>query len=167
MGLEPMTSPLPRECSTAELHQPFKNLNLFIFVAFHFIVPRTRRVDHHAKQKHYQDQHRNQPHLAWIEREPCQRHQSQQNSRSDLRLHRRIHRASPNIWCTGEDSNLRSSQGAADLQSAAINHSATCAHPYNLSRRRRRRHVRQNSLITDANLSGRRRGRERRNRTLL
>jgi hypothetical protein len=32
-------------------------------------------------------------------------------------------------WCTGEDSNLRSSQGAADLQSAAINRSATCAHP--------------------------------------
>src|SRR5581483_1540074 len=32
-----------------------------------------------------------------------------------------------NTWCTGEDSNLRSSQGAADLQSAAINHSATCA----------------------------------------
>jgi hypothetical protein len=32
-----------------------------------------------------------------------------------------------NQWCTGEDSNLRSSQGAADLQSAAINHSATCA----------------------------------------
>ncbi len=31
-------------------------------------------------------------------------------------------------WCTGEDSNLRSSQGAADLQSAAINRSATCAH---------------------------------------
>jgi hypothetical protein len=30
-------------------------------------------------------------------------------------------------WCTGEDSNLRSSLGAADLQSAAINHSATCA----------------------------------------
>jgi hypothetical protein len=32
------------------------------------------------------------------------------------------------FWCTGEDSNLRSSQGAADLQSAAINRSATCAH---------------------------------------
>src|SRR5215471_1920774 len=31
------------------------------------------------------------------------------------------------LWCTGEDSNLRSSLGAADLQSAAINHSATCA----------------------------------------
>ena len=34
-------------------------------------------------------------------------------------------------WCTGEDSNLRSSQGAADLQSAAINHSATCAESQN------------------------------------
>jgi hypothetical protein len=33
------------------------------------------------------------------------------------------------LWCTGEDSNLRSSQGAADLQSAAINRSATCAQP--------------------------------------
>src|SRR5207302_5624323 len=31
-----------------------------------------------------------------------------------------------NRWWTGEDSNLRSSQGAADLQSAAINRSATC-----------------------------------------
>ena len=29
------------------------------------------------------------------------------------------------FWWTGEDSNLRSPQGAADLQSAAINHSAT------------------------------------------
>src|SRR3989304_9961109 len=28
-------------------------------------------------------------------------------------------------WWTGEDSNLRSPHGAADLQSAAINHSAT------------------------------------------
>ena len=36
-------------------------------------------------------------------------------------------RCKTNRWCTGEDSNLRSSQGAADLQSAAINHSATCA----------------------------------------
>src|SRR5437868_4199206 len=33
------------------------------------------------------------------------------------------------LWWTGEDSNLRSSQGAADLQSAAINHSATCPFP--------------------------------------
>jgi hypothetical protein len=26
MGLEPMTSPLPRECSTTELHQPLERL---------------------------------------------------------------------------------------------------------------------------------------------
>ena len=31
------------------------------------------------------------------------------------------------IWCTGEDSNLRTSQGGADLQSAGFNHSPTCA----------------------------------------
>src|SRR5437667_12633213 len=32
-----------------------------------------------------------------------------------------------NEWCTGEDSNLRTSQGGADLQSAGFNHSPTCA----------------------------------------
>src|SRR5438477_12804001 len=32
-----------------------------------------------------------------------------------------------NLWCTGEDSNLRTSQGGADLQSAGFNHSPTCA----------------------------------------
>jgi hypothetical protein len=36
-------------------------------------------------------------------------------------------RACASQW-TGEDSNLRSPQGAADLQSAAINRSATCPH---------------------------------------
>ena len=43
-------------------------------------------------------------------------------------VRRRRHRAGIQMrsWWTGEDSNLRSSQGAADLQSAAINHSATC-----------------------------------------
>src|SRR5712692_10883008 len=42
------------------------------------------------------------------------------------RFTRSLH-SKTDTWCTGEDSNLRSSQGAADLQSAAINHSATCA----------------------------------------
>src|ERR1700688_2690824 len=32
-----------------------------------------------------------------------------------------------NSWCTGKDSNLRTSQGGADLQSAGFNHSPTCA----------------------------------------
>src|ERR1700693_6239622 len=30
-------------------------------------------------------------------------------------------------WCTGKDSNLRTSLGGADLQSAGFNHSPTCA----------------------------------------
>src|SRR5208282_4917181 len=32
-----------------------------------------------------------------------------------------------NFWCTGKDSNLRTSLGGADLQSAGFNHSPTCA----------------------------------------
>jgi hypothetical protein len=93
MGLEPMTSPLPRECSTTELHQPCLKLNFFVFLAFSIIVPRTHRVNHHTKQKHSQDQHRDQPHPAWVEGEPRQRHQPHQYSGGDLRLHGRIHRA--------------------------------------------------------------------------
>ena len=31
MGLEPMTSPLPRECSTTELHQPYCKLPLLLY----------------------------------------------------------------------------------------------------------------------------------------
>ncbi len=31
----------------------------------------------------------------------------------------------PQIWCQGQDSNLRSPQGAADLQSAGISRSPT------------------------------------------
>ena len=38
-----------------------------------------------------------------------------------------VFRHAANFWCTGEDSNLRTSLGRADLQSAAINRSATCA----------------------------------------
>ena len=32
-----------------------------------------------------------------------------------------------NSWCTGKDSNLRTSQGGTDLQSVGFNHSPTCA----------------------------------------
>ncbi len=60
----------------------------------------------------------------WIaQRRPSQHCQHCVHAQSHVKL---IHE--PKFWCTGEDSNLRSSQGAADLQSAAINHSATCAH---------------------------------------
>src|ERR1700685_2241688 len=32
-----------------------------------------------------------------------------------------------NSWCTGKDSNLRTSLGGTDLQSVGFNHSPTCA----------------------------------------
>ena len=34
-------------------------------------------------------------------------------------------------WCTGKDSNLRTSLGGTDLQSVGFNHSPTCANPEN------------------------------------
>ena len=36
-------------------------------------------------------------------------------------------RDSQNLWCTGKDSNLRTSLGGTDLQSVGFNHSPTCA----------------------------------------
>jgi hypothetical protein len=38
-----------------------------------------------------------------------------------------------NHWCTGEDSNLRTSLGGTDLQSVGFNHSPTCAKTAELS----------------------------------
>src|SRR5690242_16103433 len=43
MGLEPMTSPLPRECSTTELHQPAKTSK--------FILSRTVALQYDAEGK--------------------------------------------------------------------------------------------------------------------
>ena len=34
------------------------------------------------------------------------------------------------LWCTGEDSNLRTSLGGTDLQSVGFNHSPTCAETF-------------------------------------
>src|SRR5215470_13048424 len=39
--------------------------------------------------------------------------------------------ASASNWCTGKDSNLRTSLGGTDLQSVGFNHSPTCAKPSN------------------------------------
>src|SRR5579872_1276727 len=49
------------------------------------------------------------------------------------------------IWCTGKDSNLRTSQGGADLQSAGFNHSPTCALAVSVEQRALSNHFR--SLI--------------------
>jgi hypothetical protein len=68
-----------------------------------------------------QNRQSSQPDLLVAERGPRQHSQQNVNGERDGQA------IQISNWCTGEDSNLRSSQGAADLQSAAINHSATCA----------------------------------------
>src|SRR5262249_60336226 len=73
------------------------------------------------QRKQGQNRERREANLLIRERRPNQDTQENVNAKRDGQTIQNNH------WCTGEDSNLRSSQGAADLQSAAINHSATCA----------------------------------------
>jgi hypothetical protein len=78
MGLEPMTSPLPRECSTTELHQPCTTgpataSGLFILFAHLLIVPRPGRVDHYPEEKQSENQQRQSPDASGIQSEPRQR----------------------------------------------------------------------------------------------
>ena len=75
-----------------------------------------------ANGKHRQNRQRSQPKSRVGKRRPRQHHQHGDRAQRNPEP---FHQES---WCTGEDSNLRSPLGAADLQSAAINHSATCAH---------------------------------------
>ena len=41
-----------------------------------------------------------------------------------------VRRFTAQLWCTGEDSNLRTSLGGTDLQSVGFNHSPTCAETF-------------------------------------
>ena len=47
--------------------------------------------------------------------------------RASIKLGPRLIPREANFWCTGEDSNLRTSLGGTDLQSVGFNHSPTCA----------------------------------------
>ena len=68
-----------------------------------------------------QDHERARPQLRVRDRRPGQR--SQRNV-TDQRNGQAAHRIK---WCTGKDSNLRTSLGGTDLQSVGFNHSPTCA----------------------------------------
>ena len=128
MGLEPMTSPLPRECSTTELHQP---------------GPRTANPKSLAPrlQPCTAGPHQLRSFLSYRERvaynttrktnspssksaivrtgPPSSVHQASPASTSSIKTAvpafcacvtlRRLCRPA-NLWCTGEDSNLRSSK---------------------------------------------------------
>jgi hypothetical protein len=92
-----------------------------------------RKIRSQRKTSNHRQRHRaGRPHCRIIQRPPCRNSQHNEQSHGEKEtVHARslliVTNPKPQQWCTGEDSNLRSSQGAADLQSAAINHSATCA----------------------------------------
>lgn len=73
------------------------------------------------QSEHCQNRQARQPQPRIAQRRPGQ------NSQSHERGHRQSETSHSNHWCTGKDSNLRTSQGGTDLQSVGFNHSPTCA----------------------------------------
>ena len=121
-GIEPATNSLEGCDSTTELLPPL------LPTAAPIRKIRSQRKTSNHRQRHCAGR----PHCRIIQRPPCRNSQhNEQNHGEKETAHVRslliVAKPKPQQWCTGEDSNLRSSQGAADLQSAAINHSATCA----------------------------------------
>src|SRR5882757_6741126 len=121
-GIEPATNSLEGCDSTTELLPPFTSTAAPI-----------RKVRSQSKTSQHRQSHcPSRPHCWIIQRPPRRNPQhNEQKHREKKTVHARslliVTQPKPQQWCTGEDSNLRSSQGAADLQSAAINRSATCA----------------------------------------
>jgi hypothetical protein len=110
-----------------------------------------RKIRSQRKTSNHRQRHRaGRPHCRIIQRPPCRNSQHNEQSHGEKEtVHARslliVTNPKPQQWCTGEDSNLRSSQGAADLQSAAINHSATCAKLCRTLRVQSLRHTNKNS----------------------
>ena len=132
-GIEPATNSLEGCDSTTELLPPIPKLRPTVNRGGCHPALHARPCDATTgtNRKHGQHRQRSQLESLIVEGGP------RQNRQYCVRAQRHpkpIHRET---WCTGEDSNLRSSQGAADLQSAAINHSATCARSAELCARNR------------------------------
>ena len=133
MGLEPMTSPLPRECSTTELHQPLNVPSIRRRYALH--PTRPEPAQHHPEREKSKQQPRKLLVLPRLHRQPhCQRkrqkHKQRENHPSGTAgLHRHASLLPPGAAKCGAQGRIRTSvtHCVADLQSAAINHSATCA----------------------------------------
>jgi hypothetical protein len=75
MGLEPMTSPLPRECSTTELHQLITT-NLTI-------LPRTQAREHDAEGKKSKQNPSERPELPGLHGLPRQQAQHSDYGKRD------------------------------------------------------------------------------------
>ena len=110
--------------SAISLRPSAKNYPLLRFalsIRVHHIFATHPRLD----RKHCKYGNRHQPHPLITDRGP---RQNSQDDVSQQRHYQAIHwNRISKCWCTGEDSNLRTSQGGADLQSAGFNHSPTCA----------------------------------------
>ena len=134
MGLEPMTSPLPRECSTTELHQHCPTNPT--------ILPRTQVSNHYAKCKKTKKHPSQRPDLTRLHRLPGEQTKQNKYPQRDkepsaagrTQIHKPLH--SPTTENHGAQGRIRTSvrHRRADLQSAAINHSATCASSSNPAR---------------------------------
>jgi len=99
----------------------YQLLRLAPSIRVHHIFATHPRLD----RKHCKDGNRHQPYPLITDRGP---RQNSQDDVSQQRHYQAIHwNRISKCWCTGEDSNLRTSQGGADLQSAGFNHSPTCA----------------------------------------
>ncbi len=109
---------------------------ILICVAFFVGVQHIFAAEHRLHREQRQDQQRSCPQFWLGERHPSQR---SQHGVADQRDGQTIHRSavckisdsdkpdSDKSWCTGKDSNLRTSLGGTDLQSVGFNHSPTCA----------------------------------------
>ena len=147
MGLEPMTSPLPRECSTTELHQ--RSCSLFSSIRARMFAITTRNA---KSPKNKIGNHRISTSRSaiptYLDEYPCMwitaagsivNHDSNPKttktpSATNIRPRSAAGLSDRSIphslqLKNGAQGRIRTfvAHNAADLQSAAINHSATCA----------------------------------------
>ena len=147
MGLEPMTSPLPRECSTTELHQRSCSLRSSIRARMFAITTRNAKSPKNKIGNHRISTSRSAI-PTYLDEYPCMwmtaagsivNHDSNPKTtktpsainirpRSAAGLSDRSIPHSLQLK-NGAQGRIRTfvAHNAADLQSAAINHSATCA----------------------------------------
>ena len=139
--MNPSTSPLPRECSTTELHQHCKHRstsNIDLTTLYPSYRERSRPSTTRKAKKPKQDPGQ-RPELARLHRLPGQQAPDTASTASAITMrplpaglrsttahHSQYHY---NTQKNGAQGRIRTSvaHNAADLQSAAINHSATCA----------------------------------------
>jgi hypothetical protein len=145
MGLEPMTSPLPRECSTTELHQPTfgpfcsSRARMFAITVRNANRPKINSGNHLTGNARPAICNTAEPSIVNHDNRPKTTKTPSATAIRPLSAAGLSDASRPlivntldvsTLYCkTGAQGRIRTSvaHSAADLQSAAINHSATCA----------------------------------------